>query len=253
MLVQGIGMDTIAAVAPFSTSFVIPDDGPVGRINIVVLARDASGDLLGDTLGILVTPVEPLSRLVVDPESIELDDQVIRAKIEVLGTYVRGSDTIMRDLSDGTSGTSYAMLHGESVARVDADGLVQGVAIGNDTVLVTHGDLRAYVPITVSGVPSDVDEPVTGSGSNLVNSGLVVFPNPVTSIAEIQFGAVDPGRAKLEIVDMLGRVVRSDISLLERRGDDVRALDLAGLTAGVYLLRLQTGVRTASTLIRVVR
>jgi hypothetical protein len=253
LLVQELGIDTIASIQPYTDEFVIPADGPVGRLSIAIIAQDASGELLGDTTSITVASRQPLSRLDIEPGSLELDGQVNRAEILVLGVYGSGADTITRDLSDGASGTTYAMLHGASVAEVDEDGVVQAVGLGGDTVVVTHYGKVGYVPVVVTGMASSVEENTGAIGASKRSNELSVSPNPVTGIATVRHDLSEPGMVKLDVVDMLGRVVHTEKDGLQQRGPYTRMLDLSGLASGVYLCRLQSGEEIVSVVVRLVK
>jgi hypothetical protein len=68
------------------------------------------------------------------------------------------------------------------------------------------------------------------------NAGMSVFPNPATGSAFLNTGNAFPGFATLTLTDLAGREVRHLTDL--RPASDYK-LDLSGLKAGVYLVRLQ--------------
>lgn len=68
------------------------------------------------------------------------------------------------------------------------------------------------------------------------NAGMIVFPNPANGSALLNTGNAFSGFATLTLTDLAGREVRHLINL--RPASDYK-LDLRGLKAGVYLVRLQ--------------
>ena len=77
-----------------------------------------------------------------------------------------------------------------------------------------------------------------GIGEHLqTNAGMTVFPNPANGSALLNTGNAFRGSATLTLTDLAGREVRQLTSI--RPASDIR-LDLSGLKAGVYLVRLQS-------------
>jgi len=74
--------------------------------------------------------------------------------------------------------------------------------------------------------------------------GLAVYPNPAHGRATIQLPAL-PGAttATLTVLDALGRTLRIQPAALNAKAE----LDLAGLPAGLYAVRVQAGGSTTAT------
>jgi hypothetical protein len=68
-------------------------------------------------------------------------------------------------------------------------------------------------------------------------SELVIYPNPATEIAFVWTRATLPGAYRLRLRDAAGRVVR-EFPLAIQGGEQTHALDLRGLSAGVYAFEL---------------
>jgi hypothetical protein len=70
---------------------------------------------------------------------------------------------------------------------------------------------------------------------------LVVYPNPVSETVRAAFTLLHPGPARVEVADLLGRIVLGhDLGALPT-GRFSRTLDLSTLSSGVYLLRVVLG------------
>jgi hypothetical protein len=80
-----------------------------------------------------------------------------------------------------------------------------------------------------------------------------VRPNPATRDAQVMFSLPSSGPARLELFDPAGRRVRARAWTAPAAGAQVMPLDVDGLPAGVYLLRLAQGARVATTRLAVTR
>jgi len=74
---------------------------------------------------------------------------------------------------------------------------------------------------------------------------LSAYPNPSRGSITLEFGIEEPGHARIQIVDLLGRVVR-EIDVEGHAGQHEKALDLSSLSPGIYLavLHQRAGSRT---------
>lgn len=81
-----------------------------------------------------------------------------------------------------------------------------------------------------------------------------VAPNPVHTMARVRFTLARPARVSLTLFDLAGRRA---VTILDRApfvaGDHEAAISSAGLEPGVYFLRLETGLETATRKIAMVR
>lgn len=70
------------------------------------------------------------------------------------------------------------------------------------------------------------------------------YPNPFRQSTQITFDMPEPGSVSLQVIDVLGRTVRSYAKRELPAGPVTWELDGGGLAAGVYLYRLTAGPRT---------
>ena len=98
---------------------------------------------------------------------------------------------------------------------------------------------RIYTKLT----PSSIDRN-TFTG----NIKPILFPNPVTNFADIQYSLLSPASVYLEVLDMLGRTSLPAITEERSVGEYNIPFSVEGLSSGVYSLRLTVrtvaGVRT---------
>jgi PKD repeat protein len=88
--------------------------------------------------------------------------------------------------------------------------------------------------ININGQPMGIDE-VTGP----VNGGSQVFPNPAGQIATLEADLSESGPVKVQILDMLGRTVRTLAEENKPAGMARWDLPLEGLNSGLYLVRVE--------------
>ena len=81
---------------------------------------------------------------------------------------------------------------------------------------------------------------------------LSVSPNPAASRATARFSTAAAGPARLEVVDVLGRVLEAETRTLGV-GDHALEVDLSGLAPGVYVVRLEAGGRVEGAAVTVAR
>jgi hypothetical protein len=107
---------------------------------------------------------------------------------------------------------------------------------------------RIYTKLT----PSSIDRN-TFTG----NIKPILFPNPVTNFADIQYFLLSPASVYLEVLDMLGRTALPTITEERDTGEQSIPFSVEGLSSGVYSVRLTIrtveGVRTETVRLVVVR
>lgn len=96
--------------------------------------------------------------------------------------------------------------------------------------------------INLNGVSVGLEE-LTGSSGGL----LQVMPNPASSKADVLFNLEHTGQVRLELLDPLGRTVQVVHDGNMARGEHRLMLPIAGLSAGVYLVRIQDADGTSGT------
>jgi uncharacterized membrane protein len=82
---------------------------------------------------------------------------------------------------------------------------------------------------------------------------LAIRPNPARGIAWVGLRVEDPAPATLELVDVTGRVCRSRSVARPATPEHREGIDLGGLPAGAYWVRLRQGDRVATAPVRVLR
>ncbi|MEI9947397.1 MAG: carbohydrate-binding protein [Chitinophagaceae bacterium] len=79
------------------------------------------------------------------------------------------------------------------------------------------------------------------SGEEIITrAGIGVFPNPVTNQFTLQVDNDQQGTMKVQIFDQNGRSVKA-LQLFKNKGAQRSTISAAGLSAGVYTIRLQVG------------
>ena len=76
-------------------------------------------------------------------------------------------------------------------------------------------------------------------GDNL--NSLAVFPTVFDQQVQVSFSLKESAGVQGSVIDLNGRVVKSIMNEALGRGDFNRTFDLGGLSAGVYLLKMQAG------------
>ena len=102
----------------------------------------------------------------------------------------------------------------------------------NDPTVTVGGSVDLYRTLT------DVDDPwVTLPGAFTLEQN---YPNPFNPTTTIAFNLATGSRARLDIIDMLGRVVEQlDLGWLSAGPGQIE-YDASGLASGVYLYRFST-------------
>jgi hypothetical protein len=73
------------------------------------------------------------------------------------------------------------------------------------------------------------------------NFGLTVSPNPVTKTAVIDYELKTDGKVFIQLYDMKGSLVKTVISEDQSKGKQTAFLSKSGLSAGTYLLKINSG------------
>jgi hypothetical protein len=170
--------------------------------------------------------VGPLPRRVLQPGQTELLEVTYTPQI------VGVSSGTLSFLSNATNGTQVVTLGGEATS---------GTAIG------TPGGSS----ITVRG-GGDVNP----TGKQSVTGGLRVVgvtPNPARDQVSIVYGVNGPGRVQVELYDVSGRRVLTQMEEVGSAGEQRSELNVAGLSTGTYHCLVTHGGRTVSRTVTVVR
>lgn len=67
--------------------------------------------------------------------------------------------------------------------------------------------------------------------------GVTLFPNPVDEKLRMELSGVEPGQYQIELIDLMGKTVRSDEMKLEA-STERKSFDLGSLSSGTYFYRI---------------
>jgi hypothetical protein len=100
-----------------------------------------------------------------------------------------------------------------------------------------NSQLQTNLPLLKQGACSGTPPaPPSGGELNITNS-----PNPFTASTTIQF-KTEGGHTLIQIIDMLGRVIKVPVNREYTAGTYTVSFDAEGLPNGVYYARYQNGV-----------
>jgi hypothetical protein len=144
--------------APYQVSVLIPDV-QVGNIQLIALASDAQGNLMQDSITVVVKPTSSVSSLSVSPNQISFSaaNGQVRS-VSVMATFQDGTNGYVSTSPD----TQYA-LSNPKVAVVNSLGQVQAQAPGIATLTVTYAGLSKALPVVVGVFPMRGD--LNGDGA----------------------------------------------------------------------------------------
>ena len=118
----------------------------------------------------------------------------------------------------------------------------------------THGAYTLYVsangihsdPFLVNASPDPVAELTVANSSgmrsvpDIISNSMKVYPNPVKGQAIIEFSLMNTTQVHLRLFDVNGKEVRSLFDGRLSYGDHSMQLNVSGLNAGIYVVRLIT-------------
>jgi uncharacterized protein YjdB len=167
------------------------------------------------------------SKVIVDVETITVTGAGGATAISTFGGTLQMSAAVLPENATDPSVTW--SVSDETIATIDANGLLTSVANGDVTVTATANDGSGVSGDLVVAI-SNQDE--TGIGSaDLLSKGLSIYPNPAGAILNIR-SSVDV--AMINIIDVTGQT----ISILENPGRE-SSISLEDIPAGVYILKVQ--------------
>jgi pimeloyl-ACP methyl ester carboxylesterase len=143
--------------APFAAALEIPLDA-IGPIELVAFGRDANGDYaISDPVSLTVVPAADLEQVFVVNR-----DPILAAgstrHLSVLGSY---DDGVLRDISDGATGTQY-LTSSSFIVSVSADGVLTANNQGIATVVARNSGIQDSISVTVVEA-SDTTPPAIAS------------------------------------------------------------------------------------------
>jgi pimeloyl-ACP methyl ester carboxylesterase len=152
----------------FSIPYSVPPE-QAGRIDVTVLTYGPGPENYKATTYIIVAPNQPLSAVNVSPRTVSISQPGQRYQLLVTGQLADGTQV---DLTPGTAGTSYALASGiNRVVSVSPDGLLEGRAIGEETILVAYSGVTYTVNVTVGDSAKPRITGASVSGKKLVVTG----------------------------------------------------------------------------------
>ena len=77
----------------------------------------------------------------------------------------------------------------------------------------------------------------TGIKDNTLLSGLQVFPNPSSSVVNIQYNALSEGTLSFRLMDVTGRLLMES-SMNMKQGQNTKQLDISNLAVATYMLNI---------------
>ena len=122
----------------------------------------------------------------------------------------------------------------------------RGVYVGGEATLpIAFGSttLTGVSGASVGFLAALADPTLTATAATLRPESIAIFPNPAHATATVQLRPI-PGAATatLTLLDVLGRTLHTQTAATNARTD----LDLTGLAPGLYAVRVQAGVSTAT-------
>jgi uncharacterized protein (DUF1501 family) len=100
-----------------------------------------------------------------------------------------------------------------------------------------NGQLQTNLPLIKQGACSATPPPPPSAGDLVITNS----PNPFTGSTTIQF-KTEGGHTLIQIIDMLGRVIKVPVNREYTAGNYTVSFDAEGLPNGVYYARFQNGV-----------
>ena len=163
-----------------------------------------------------------------------------------------GFDPVLWSVDAGT-GTTAGIDFGTLAERLAS----VGAGLGSITpvylrVVASDGTLESASAASMVQVTRGALTGIEGTEFPTVVELDLGYPNPMTEGSTIRFGLPDAVDIRLELVDMLGRRVRTLAAGFRTAGWHTVRLDAADLPAGTYIYRLSAGdVVRSRTIVRV--
>jgi hypothetical protein len=139
---------------------------------------------------------------------------------------------------------------GRGIDNDYSQGKVMALAVSGNSVWVggdftVAGGKPSFYIARWSGAYLSVRMDAAASAGGMVQAR----PNPATSVAHLHYSISQPDHVRLSLYDLLGKEVAVIVDGSVEAGDHTVTLNVAGLSAGVYLCRLQTSRETATSTI----
>ncbi len=168
-----------------------------------------------------------------------------------LDIRITGNGTVTAPWTLNPETPSAAATHGDNIRdNIEQVYINSALANGSYTVTVTHkGVLKngsQDFSLILTGGRVATEETTSP------REGLTAFPVPAKDYLNVYFSVEEAGELDLQLVDMTGRIVyRSKESA--QKGAFSKAVNVAGLSSGTYVLRVITGQQAASKKVIIVK
>ena len=117
---------------------------------------------------------------------------------------------------------------------------VQEGTIAASRIDASYARIMALKGTFVTGVA------IAGSPDRPSTMRLASFPNPFNPVTTLQYTLRSDGPAKLQVFDLLGRLVATPVDGYHRAGVHTVRFDGTGLASGMYICRLESGGAVAT-------
>jgi hypothetical protein len=138
----------VEGVPPYVLDYTVPDY-KAGKIKISVQTINTVGkDAYGVETYLIAQSPEPLTSMSVFPHALTLTSPGEMYPLQVTGTFSGNSPL---DITSSDAGTTYTTKSNtESVLSVTADGIVEAIGNGQDTVIISNSGHTATVKVNVA-------------------------------------------------------------------------------------------------------
>ena len=170
----------------------------------------------------------------------------IKLSLDTLQVVVVGNfDVQPRDVTPAfhQSGTWYSFFGRDMVEVTDA----------NAALTLAPGAFQVFTSHFLGYAPRNIVVGVDGGEVPSEMALMPVRPNPARAQATVAFALPQAGAVRLEVYDLLGRRVMTLLNEMRPAGQETRVLDVSHLSAGLYVLRLETASAVQTQPLVVVR
>lgn len=233
---QGISPDTICT----SIRLYSIEAEPGERVAIYVIVRDQ------EKLGLSNAPRQFEAKILLNKTILYVDDPNVQRKV----IDVNGCELVVRGIRE-TSDTLSIIRGLVTLGNTDYAEMEFRDFVWMDTALATkvvknNGSIRVLGVCESGGIRL-----ILQAG---VKQGIARSPNPAKDMVHIEYGIKEPLNVTIEVINMSGQVVSTLLSKEQRSGGVYNLKsDIAGLSSGVYQVRMTTQIGVLSTRLDVVR
>ncbi|WP_221392227.1 T9SS type A sorting domain-containing protein [Dyadobacter sp. NIV53] len=164
-----------------------------------------------------------------------------------LPAWLQGWQKLNDKVYTTDSGTSYLNVYAKEYPAGN-------ITVGGNLAAPAAGALTNYIVAAVPSSDNLLARQMSGDIEELepeYNTNLSNFPNPAQSQTTIQYQLPESGFVKLTVFDKQGQSLKVLANEYQIAGEHRQQVDVQGLTNGIYIYQLQTGLqnRTGKMLI----